>query len=129
MRRLDAGQIPVISSVRNQTSAGPVALMVRLVLLIAVSQSSPLQAHSWYPPHCCTGQDCKKVDQLEHMPDGSILMHFGGQQVVVPRGFTMQPSKDMDAHVCVFRGASGRWMPRCVFLPTTALLPNQGIAK
>ena len=77
-------------------------------------------AHSWYPPQCCTGQDCKKVDRMEHMPDGSLLLHFGGQQVVVPRGFTQQPSQDMDAHVCVFRGATGRWMPRCVFVPAGA---------
>ena len=79
-----------------------------------------VSAHSWYPPHCCTGQDCRKVDRIDYLPDGGLLMHFGGQQVEVPRGFSQQPSQDTDAHVCVFRGASGRWMPRCVFLPAGA---------
>ena len=79
-----------------------------------------VSAHSWYPPHCCTGQDCRKVDRIDYLPDGGLLMHFGGQQVEVPRGFMQQPSQDTDAHVCVFRSASGRWMPRCVFLPAGA---------
>ena len=105
------------------------AILVPIALASIICSSSPIQAHSWYPPHCCTGQDCKKVDQLEHLPDGSILMHFGGQQVVVPRGFTMQPSQDLEAHVCVFRGANGRWLPRCVFLPGTAMLWERGLTQ
>ena len=74
-----------------------------------------VSAHSWYPPHCCTGQDCRKVDRIDYLPDGGLLMHFGGQQVEVPRGFSQQPSQDTDAHVCVFRSASGRWMPTASF--------------
>ena len=90
------------------------------VLVIAVATPSLSLAHSWYPAACCTGQDCKKVDRIDYLPDGGLLMHFGGQQVIVPRGFEQQPSQDMDAHVCVYRNAMGRWVPRCVFLPAGA---------
>lgn len=90
------------------------------VLAIAADSSSLLLAHSWYPPACCTGQDCRKVDRIDHLPDGGLLMHFGGQQVVVPRGFEQLPSQDADAHVCVYRNALGRWVPRCVFIPAGA---------
>ena len=57
---------------------------------------------------------------MEVLPDGSLLMHFSGQQVVVPRGFEQLPSQDTDAHVCVYRNVTGRWMPRCVFVPAGA---------
>ena len=77
-------------------------------------------AHSWYPVECCTGLDCRKVDSMEYLPDGSLRMVFSGQEVIVPKGFRQQPSQDMDAHVCVYRNALGRWAPRCVFIPTGA---------
>jgi hypothetical protein len=123
MRRPDAARVHVLRHRFSQRRGWLSAILAPFMFVIAVSQPSLLLAHSWYPPQCCTGQDCKKVDGMEHLPDGSLLMHFGGQQVIVPRGFSMQPSQDMDAHVCVFRGVTGRWLPRCVFLPTTAMLP------
>ena len=94
--------------------------LARVALAGAVLHPLPLHAHSWYPPECCTGQDCKKVDRIETLPDGTLLMHFSGQQVIVPRGFTQQPSQDADAHVCVYRTVTGRWAPRCVFVPAGA---------
>ena len=57
---------------------------------------------------------------MEYLADGSLVMHFSGQQVVVPRGFEQLPSQDTDAHVCVYRGATGRWVARCVFVPAGA---------
>ena len=77
----------------------------------------PVLAHSWYPLACCHDFDCMKVDRLEHRGDGSILMQVGAISVIVPAGFEALPSKDTDAHVCLYRDGSGTWKPRCVFLP------------
>ena len=129
MRRPSAALYRVPGHRRCFRFRPPNAIFAAITLAAAISGPSVLQAHSWYPAQCCTGQDCKKVDQLDYLPDGSILMHFGGQQVVVPRGFSMQPSQDLEAHVCVFRGSNGRWMPRCVFLPGTALAPGRRLVN
>lgn len=77
----------------------------------------PVLAHSWYPLACCHDFDCSKVDRLEHRGDGSMLMQVGAISVIVPAGFEALPSKDTDAHVCLYRDGSGAWKPRCVFLP------------
>ena len=82
--------------------------------------ASSVHAHSWYPPACCNENDCRKVDRVDYLPNGDLVMHFGSQDVIVPRSFEKQPSRDEDAHVCVYRTISGRWAPRCVFLPGTA---------
>ena len=74
-------------------------------------------AHSWYPPQCCNENDCRQVDRIDDLSNGDVVMHFGGQEVLVPRSFEKQPSRDHNAHVCVYRTISGRWAPRCVFLP------------
>ena len=109
-------KLPQACRTRYRNSCAPAVLAVAAWMIA----SPAVSAHSWYPPHCCTGQDCRKVDRIDYLPDGGLLLHFGGQQVEVPRGFSQQPSQDTDAHVCVFRGASGRWMPRCVFIPAGA---------
>ena len=74
-------------------------------------------AHSWYPPKCCTGHDCKKVDSIERLPDGDLLFRAGAIAVVVPAEFMRLPSQDNETHVCVYRLASGEYRPRCVFVP------------
>jgi hypothetical protein len=44
-------------------------------------------------------------------------MRAGPIHVIVPAGFAIQPSRDADAHVCVWRDGVGRYHARCVFLP------------
>lgn len=84
--------------------------------MLALSRA---HAHSWYPPQCCNDNDCRKVDRIDTLPNGDLVMHFGSHEVAVPRSFEKQPSRDENAHVCVYRTISGRWAPRCVFLPGT----------
>ena len=78
-----------------------------------------VNAHSWYPQRCCGGQECRRVDKIDFLPDGDMVMHVGYMQVVVPRNFVTQPSEDMDAHVCVSI-ATGTFRPVCVFMPGTS---------
>jgi len=77
-------------------------------------------AHSWYPKKCCSGEDCRMVDWIEHLPDGDQLFHAGSISVVVPAEFLRLPSEDSRTHVCVYRIDSGAYRPRCVFVPGAA---------
>jgi hypothetical protein len=88
-----------------------------LAIGVGLSLAGQALAHSWYPPQCCNEQDCRKVDRIEHLPDGTMLLHTGMLVVQVPRGFKEMPSKDADAHVCFYRNYMGRYVPRCVFMP------------
>lgn len=88
-----------------------------LVAAALALPAQPVLAHSWYPLACCHDFDCSKVDRLEHRGDGSMLIEVGAISVIVPAGFEALPSKDTDAHVCLYRDGSGAWKPRCVFLP------------
>lgn len=76
-------------------------------------------AHYWYPAECCNDQDCFKVHKIEHLADGSMIMHAGHFTVIVPPGFQTRKSLDNDSHVCVYRNVLGRYLPRCVFMPGT----------
>ena len=76
-------------------------------------------AHSWYPPRCCSGQDCRKVDSIQTLEDGDQLFRAGSSSVIVPAEFMKLPSQDNDTHICVYRIDSGEYRPRCVFVPGT----------
>lgn len=79
--------------------------------------AGPAETHSWYPQRCCNDQDCVKVERLERREDGSYKMTAGPIDVIVPKGFPIEASRDGDAHVCVYRNLQGHYIPRCVFLP------------
>jgi hypothetical protein len=107
MPTLNAGTVAALS----------LALGIPLALGALVSGAPRAGAHSWYPSKCCSGQDCRKVDRIEHLPDGDSLFHAGSISVVVPAEFMRLPSQDNDTHVCVYRIGSGEYRPRCVFVP------------
>jgi hypothetical protein len=89
-----------------------------LLLLGAVFESaSHALAHSWYPVKCCGGEDCRRVDSIDPLPDGDAVFHAGSISVVVPAEFMRLPSQDDHAHICVYRIGSGEYRPRCVFVP------------
>jgi hypothetical protein len=46
------------------------------IMLFAATVASilPVQAHSWYPMECCSGQDCHEADMVTEMPDGSAKL-------------------------------------------------------
>jgi len=81
---------------------------------------APAAAHSWYPHWCCQDHDCTKVDRMAWNSDGTLHLESGAITVDVPKNFLIQPSQDADAHMCVYRDATGRNVPRCVFLPGTS---------
>jgi hypothetical protein len=87
--------------------------------LLILPTTERVNAHSWYPLRCCGGYDCRKVDKIDVLPDGSMIMHAGAVEVVVPRNFIREPSQDSDAHVCAIPLVPGTYVPVCVFLPGT----------
>jgi hypothetical protein len=87
--------------------------------LLVLPSGDPARAHSWYPRQCCGGEDCRKVDKIDFLPSGDMVMHVGWIKVVVPRNFVKQPSQDADAHVCMSI-ATGTFRPVCVFMPGTS---------
>jgi hypothetical protein len=94
-----------------------------LVVALAVASLAAADralSHYWYPPACCNDQDCFKVHRIEHLDDGSMIMHAAHFVVVVPPGFQLRKSLDNDSHVCVYRNVVGKYLPRCVFVPGIA---------
>jgi hypothetical protein len=87
--------------------------------LLLLPTADQVNAHSWYPQRCCGGQDCRKIDKIDFLPDGGMVMHVGYMEVVVPRNFVLEVSEDADAHVCVSI-ATGTYRPVCVFMPGTS---------
>jgi hypothetical protein len=104
-------------------SSGAKAMLLALCVctgfLSALPSADPGNAHSWYPRRCCGGEDCRKVDKIDYLPDGDMVLHVGYIEVVVPRDFVKEPSEDTDAHVCVSI-ATGTYRPVCVFMPGTS---------
>jgi hypothetical protein len=86
----------------------------------AASLRVPAFAHFWYPIECCSEFDCRKVDRIEYLDGGGMIMHAGPVTVTIPKGFAQRPSADSDAHVCAFRNVTGGYTPRCVFMPAGA---------
>jgi hypothetical protein len=64
-------------------------------------------------------QECRKVDKIDFLPSGDMVMYVGWMEAVVPRNFVKQPSQDADAHVCI-SFATGTFRPVCVFMPGTS---------
>jgi hypothetical protein len=87
--------------------------------LVSLSDAREVYAHSWYPERCCGGKDCRRVDSIEFLPDGAMLMRAGSMEVFVPSDFVQEPSPDSDAHVCAVSSGTGGYVPVCVFMPGT----------
>lgn len=109
---------------RKEAKARNVGMLVLWVgttigCLSPLLSSHKAKAHSWYPQRCCGGQECRKVDKIDFLPNGDMVMHVGWMEVVVPRNFAKQPSQDADAHVCI-SFATGTFRPVCVFMPGTS---------
>ncbi len=103
----------IFSPTRHAGTAVALALALGAVLLAA----RHAVAHSWYPEKCCGGQDCRKVDSIEKLPDGYMLFRAGPISVVVSDEFMRLPSPDNDTHICVYQVRSNEYRPRCVFVP------------
>jgi len=73
--------------------------------------------HSWYPPECCSGQDCKPVlcEQIEELSNGSLRY----ENLEYTRD-KVKPSQDKFCHVCAAASVDKylklNYTPRCIFI-------------
>lgn len=65
-------------------------------ILLAIT----ILAHSWYPPHCCSGEgenpDCRPVPCHEVTQEGDVLVYKGKKGHLSVKS----PSKDEYCHIC-----------------------------
>ncbi|MFO7298303.1 MAG: hypothetical protein DIU63_13320 [Proteobacteria bacterium] len=111
------GRVRILGQSESSRMLVNYVLRLGAFLVLATVPLTVSTAHSWYPIECCSGRDCMRVDRVEHMPDGAMLMFAGNIRVRVPKGFTQRPSRDNDTHVCVRENGDGTYVPRCVFVP------------
>jgi hypothetical protein len=58
-------------------------------------------SHSWYPPDCCSGQDCAPVDKIEELSNGDLKITSVHGTTLVPKGYKKRPSEDTKEHICM----------------------------
>jgi hypothetical protein len=79
----------------------------------------PVQAHSWYPVECCSGQDCHETDLVTELPDGTAKVQVGSDIVIVPRSLKRRSSPDGHYHLC-YRKWQDSTVVHCFFQPAQA---------
>jgi hypothetical protein len=72
-------------------------------VIVALLLPSWAGAHSWYEPKCCSGVDCKPVDDevIAEKSDGLHVQGFGIMSYTDPR---LNWSRDYQNHLCVRGG-------------------------
>jgi hypothetical protein len=89
------------------------------LLTIILLSATPLAAHDWYPPECCSGQDCAPVSAVSfvasspnELPVMVVTTEHGTKPV--PRSLTPRESPDGRMHACIYQGNV-----ICLFMPPT----------
>ena len=59
------------------------------------------------------------MDTIEYLPNGSMVVHAGSMEVVVPPHFVREPSRDGFIHICAVSITAGKYEPVCLFMPGT----------
>lgn len=84
-------------------------------------------AHDWYPPECCSEQDCAEVIDVESftiptmeqsLPLMAVRTKFGS--AVVPPNFRYRISPDNKMHACMHPLPNGTMRLLCLFLPPSS---------
>src|SRR5262245_39314966 len=104
------------------------ALAARMLCTFAAVVSgwhAPAHAHSWYPPECCSGNDCAPVERMTWLvPAGGglpllVVTSKHGTAVIAP-DFPVRQSKDGRMHVCMLHSATDPFadiVVTCLFMP------------
>jgi hypothetical protein len=89
------------------------------LLLAILLVAPPTAAHDWYPPECCSGQDCAPVTAIsfvasspDELPVMVVTTEHGTKPV--PAHLIPRESKDGRMHACIYQG-----MLICLFMPPT----------
>lgn len=90
-----------------------VAIILMACLMFAVL-ASVARGHSFYEPECCSGQDCARVEKVDHVagalyngPPGQVdtlpvmVITTRHGTVAVPRNAKIRASQDGAMHACI----------------------------
>ena len=98
--------------------------MIRPILL-ALALASPVQAHDWYDPYCCSDADCAPVpvEAVSATDKGYLITLEPGDHPLVKASLTflieydaikLRRSMDGDYHVCLGANSMAVY---CVYEP------------
>jgi hypothetical protein len=113
---------PVAAAMKPTPSAVIVLLMLGGVALF---ETTPAQAHGWYPKECCNDMDCAPVENIARfVPAGGgpaqLIVTSKHGTALVPENFPVRESKDARAHVCMRHSPDdpfGDMGVVCLFIP------------
>jgi hypothetical protein len=88
-------------------------IVVGSASIVLAFLAAPALAHSWYPPECCSGQDCHPV------PCETLRSEDNGGLTYTPTSTSflkrmIRPSQDGSCHICTSKPDGGGF-PYCVF--------------
>lgn len=85
-----------------------------IVLAIAALWAATALAHSWYPPDCCAGKDCKPIACNALTIEGRIIVYREQEQLYFADVRNTRISPDELCHICIWPGTK---TIRCLFTP------------
>lgn len=95
------------------------ALAAFVFTILFLALSIHVNAHEWYPPECCGGNDCHVVDSIK-WEGKNIIATVGAENITVTPGSTRwKPSPDAQYHIC-YTNAYDAPHVYCFFIPGDA---------
>ena len=97
--------------------AGRLSALILCALL--AGPVNRVEAHDWYSPACCSGQDCAPIPngtRVVGVPLGYEVQFPSGEKVFFSKD-KVQPSQDGEIHACI--GIQVR-TPYCLYMPAGA---------
>lgn len=90
-----------------------------LICLFVIVATYSVQAHSWYPPRCCSGHDCRPIhpDDVTLTKEGYLIRENG--QIIPydsPKVMRTPPEGGGRYHRCSVGGTPGG-STICLFIP------------
>lgn len=89
-------------------------LTIKVLLLVSSLYST---IHSWYPPKCCSDQDCEVIECSEILELDKGDYKYDG---LTFRRDNVEPSQDGNCHACMakYKNSTGTEtkVPRCLFI-------------
>jgi hypothetical protein len=89
-------------------------------MALTTGMALPAHAHSWYPPECCSGEDCAPVERIDRLPgSGRWMITSRHGKAILRQNLVPRESQDDRAHVCMRFDEFGEAWIVCFFAPPT----------
>jgi hypothetical protein len=71
------------------------------LIIIALTLVMRAEAHSWYPPECCSNRDCAPATKLDMQKKMATTSQGTG---AIDDATSIRDSKDSQNHACIIKG-------------------------